>query len=102
MGETLEILLQFMENHRQDSVIILVGYPNEMELFLKSNPGLSSRVAHNIHFAGYNNVELIKLGRMYARDKEYRITRKAEYKLGKLISGERKKNLNFGQARFVI
>jgi len=100
-GETLEMLLQFMENHREDSVIILIGYPDEMESFLKSNPGLSSRIAHNIHFAGYSNSELLKLARMYARTQEYRMTRNAEYKLAKLIAAERSKNLNFGQARFV-
>jgi probable Rubsico expression protein CbbX len=101
-GETLEILLQFMENHRDDCVIILVGYPREMNTFFDANPGLASRVAHHIHFNGYTDSELMLIARKFAHDTQYRLTKKAEYKLANLIAKERKSNTKFSNARFVI
>ncbi len=51
--EAIEILLQEMENHRDDLVVILAGYEDRMERFFRSNPGMSSRIAHHIAFPDY-------------------------------------------------
>ena len=50
--EAIEILLQVMENQREDLVVILAGYPDRMSTFFRSNPGMSSRIAHHIEFPG--------------------------------------------------
>ena len=52
--EAIEILLQVMENHRDDLVVILAGYKDRMDTFFKSNPGMSSRSAHHIDFRWMN------------------------------------------------
>ncbi|HKN44893.1 MAG TPA: AAA family ATPase, partial [Propionibacteriaceae bacterium] len=56
--ESIEILLQVMENHRDDLVVILAGYRDRMDTFFKSNPGMSSRIAHHIDFPDYSHDEL--------------------------------------------
>src|SRR5580693_1891524 len=53
--EAIEILLQFMENHRDDLVVILAGYTDRMEAFFTSNPGMSSRIAHHLDFPDYRS-----------------------------------------------
>lgn len=63
--EAIEILLQVMENQRDDLVVILAGYKDRMDTFFKSNPGLSSRIAHHLDFPDYSVGELIQIsGRM--------------------------------------
>jgi len=52
-AESIEILLQYMENHRDDLVVILAGYADRMETFFASNPGMSSRIAHHLEFPDY-------------------------------------------------
>ncbi len=52
--ETIEILLQIMENNRDDLVVILAGYKDKMDKFFSSNPGMGSRIAHHIHFPDYS------------------------------------------------
>jgi probable Rubsico expression protein CbbX len=56
--EAIEILLQVMENQREDLVVILAGYKDRMDTFFRSNPGLNSRVAHHIDFPDYSAEEL--------------------------------------------
>ena len=51
--EAIEILLQVMENQRDDLVVILAGYKERMETFFRSNPGISSRIAHHLDFPDY-------------------------------------------------
>ena len=72
--EAIEILLQEMESERGSVVVIFAGYPDRMETFFSSNPGLSSRVAHHIGFDDYSQEELVAIaGRMLARD-DYRLS----------------------------
>jgi probable Rubsico expression protein CbbX len=59
--EAIEILLQVMENHRDDLVVILAGYKDRMDTFFKSNPGMSSRIAHHIDFPDYAEGELMQI-----------------------------------------
>jgi probable Rubsico expression protein CbbX len=56
--EAIEILLQVMENQRDDLVVILAGYKDRMDTFFQSNPGLSSRIAHHLDFPDYAHAEL--------------------------------------------
>ncbi len=67
--EAIEILLAEMESERGSLVVIFAGYPDRMEAFFASNPGLSSRVAHHISFADYDTAELAQIAeRMLHRD----------------------------------
>ena len=52
--EAIEILLQFMEAHRDDLVVILAGYRERMDMFFQSNPGMASRIGHHIDFPDYS------------------------------------------------
>jgi len=60
--EAIEILLQVMENQRDDLVVILAGYKDRMDTFFQSNPGLSSRIAHHLDFPDYAHGELLQIG----------------------------------------
>ena len=53
-AESIEILLQVMENNRDDLVVILAGYKDKMDKFFQSNPGMRSRIAHHIDFPDYS------------------------------------------------
>ena len=59
--EAIEILLQIMENQRDDLVVIVAGYKDRMDTFFKSNPGLSSRIAHHLDFPDYSQGELLQI-----------------------------------------
>jgi probable Rubsico expression protein CbbX len=59
--EAIEILLQVMENQRDDLVVIVAGYKDRMDTFFKSNPGLSSRIAHHLDFPDYSEGELLAI-----------------------------------------
>jgi probable Rubsico expression protein CbbX len=76
--EAIEMLLQVMENQRDDLVVILAGYKERMDTFFQSNPGFRSRVAHHIDFPDYTLDELIAIAelmigqQMYAFDADSR------------------------------
>lgn len=70
--EAIEILLQVMENQRDDLVVILAGYKDRMETFFRSNPGLSSRIAHHLDFPDYRRDELLKIGDTMLAGMHYR------------------------------
>jgi probable Rubsico expression protein CbbX len=66
--EAIEILLQVMENQRDDLVVILAGYADRMDTFFGSNPGFRSRIAHHIDFPDYGEDELFAIaGKMLDR-----------------------------------
>jgi len=77
-SEAIEMLLQVMENNRTDLVLIFAGYSEPMKVFYKSNPGLSSRVAHHIDFPDYNRSELILIAKKLFQERQYRMTFYAE------------------------
>jgi len=70
--EAIEILLQVMENQRDDLVVILAGYKDRMDTFFKSNPGMSSRVAHHIDFPDYSVDELMQISQKMLDIQNYR------------------------------
>jgi len=69
--EAIEILLQAMENHRDDLVVILAGYRDRMDTFFRSNPGMSSRVAHHIDFPDYDVDELMSIAHLMMDHQNY-------------------------------
>jgi probable Rubsico expression protein CbbX len=76
--ESIEILLQVMENHREDLVVILAGYKDRMNSFFASNPGMSSRIAHHIDFPDYALDELDDIGKLLLRAEGYTLTLEAK------------------------
>ena len=70
--EAIEILLQVMENQRDDLVVILAGYKDRMDTFFSSNPGMSSRIAHHLDFPDYSVAELMQIARQMLIELHYR------------------------------
>ena len=69
--EAIEILLQVMENNRDDLVVILAGYADRMDKFFESNPGFRSRIAHHIEFPDYTNDELLHIAEEMLKQQGY-------------------------------
>jgi probable Rubsico expression protein CbbX len=69
--ESIEILLQVMENQREDLVVILAGYKDRMDTFFRSNPGMRSRVAHHLDFPDFTLDELMQIAEMMLRQQQY-------------------------------
>jgi probable Rubsico expression protein CbbX len=76
--EAIEILLQYMENNRDDLVVILAGYADRMETFFASNPGMSSRIAHHMDFPDYTIDELAAIAALMLDGQRYRLSAEAE------------------------
>jgi len=77
-GEAIEILLQVMEAERDKLVVIFAGYKDRMDDFFRSNPGLSSRVAHHIDFPDYDVDELMAIANLMMANQSYRFGPGAE------------------------
>jgi probable Rubsico expression protein CbbX len=77
-SEAIEILLQVMENQRDDLVVILAGYKERMDKFYESNPGLSSRITNHVHFPDYSVDELVHIGRIMLDEQQYQLTAEAD------------------------
>ena len=99
-SEAIEILLQVMENQRDDLVIILAGYKDPMDKFYDSNPGLSSRIANHIDFPDYTVDELLEIATIMLKEQQYKLTVDAEEALKEYI-GKRKKTPLFANARSI-
>ncbi|CAM9104224.1 unnamed protein product [Chrysoparadoxa australica] len=99
-AEAIEILLQVMENQRDDLVVILAGYKDRMEEFYESNPGLSSRIANHVDFPDYSPEELLQIGRMMLEEQQYEFTPNAEQAFLEYIK-KRKEQPLFANARSV-
>jgi probable Rubsico expression protein CbbX len=85
-SEAIEILLQVMENQRDDLVVILAGYKDRMDVFYESNPGLASRIANHVHFPDYSPEELIQIGKLMLQEQQYKLTPEAETALLEYIT----------------
>lgn len=98
--ESIEILLQTMENHRDDLVVILAGYQDRMGTFFKSNPGLSSRIAHHIDFPDYNEDELLQITKLMSYAMHYNLDANASKAMQEYIQ-RRKQQPHFANARSI-
>jgi probable Rubsico expression protein CbbX len=76
--EAIEILLQIMENRREDLVVILAGYADKMNKFFTSNPGFRSRIAHHIDFPDYKPDELMSIAELMLAGQNYRFSEDAK------------------------
>lgn len=84
--EAIEILLQVMENQREDLVVILAGYGERMTNFFASNPGFRSRIAHHIEFPDYAEAELLVIAELMLRERGYRFSAAAREAFEKYIA----------------
>src|SRR3989440_12074361 len=76
--EAIEILFQIMENQSQDLVVILAGYKERMDTFFRSNPGMSSRIAHHLDFPDYAPAELLRIADKLLEQYMYRFSPEAQ------------------------
>ena len=98
--EAIEILLQVMENQREDLVVILAGYRQRIESFFVSNPGFRSRIAHHIDFPDYDAGELLAIAEVLAAQSEYRLSPAARDTMVDYIA-RRREQPNFANARSI-
>jgi probable Rubsico expression protein CbbX len=98
--EAIEILLQVMENQREDLVVIFAGYKDRMDTFFRSNPGMSSRVAHHIDFPDYTPTELHSIAALMLQQMQYHLDPDADAALLEYIE-RRIQQPHFANARSV-
>lgn len=100
--EAIDTLVSAMENHRDQFLLILAGYPEEMTWFMASNPGLLSRFPMHLDFPDYHPKELMAIGRLMLAEREYRLTPEAETNLEQYLADrEGFWHPNAGNARMV-
>ena len=98
--ESIEILLQVMENNRDDLVVILAGYKDKMDRFFQSNPGMRSRIAHHLDFPDYTPEELLAIANLLLAQQNYRFSSDAEKAFAQYIE-RRMQQPHFANARSV-
>ncbi|WP_353641173.1 CbbX protein [Mesorhizobium sp. WSM2239] len=98
--EAIEILLQVMENQRDDLVVILAGYAQRMDRFFESNPGFRSRIAHHIDFPDYTDEELFRIAETMLGTQNYHLDRPAGEALTAYIA-KRRAQPHFANARSI-
>ena len=98
--EAIEILLQVMENHRDDLVVILAGYKDRMDTFFQSNPGMSSRIAHHIDFPDYSEGELSQITEKMVVNMNYKLDDGASLAMDEYIH-LRRQQPHFANARSI-
>ena len=98
--EAIEILLQVMENQRDDLVVILAGYKDRMDTFFRSNPGMASRIAHHIDFPDYGVDELYAISGLMLSKMGYRLAPDGEAAMREYIA-KRITQPHFANARSI-
>ncbi|MDA8320373.1 MAG: CbbX protein [Actinomycetota bacterium] len=84
--ESIEILLQYMEANRDDLVVILAGYADRMDTFFRSNPGMASRIAHNLDFPDFTLDELLTIGGLMLDREQYRLSPEAQQAFAEYVA----------------
>lgn len=97
--EAINTIVQEMENHRDDVIVIFAGYKNEMQAFLERNPGLNSRIAFHVPFENYSEAELLDITKSIASKTGYTINENATEKLLSIFKSA-KSDDSFGNGRF--
>jgi stage V sporulation protein K len=91
-----------MEDHKDELILILAGYQQEMENFLQTNPGLRSRFPIHIDFPDYNQHELLKIAEQMCAKRQYQLANEAKITLLKMLNlSSRAQEENFGNARTI-
>jgi stage V sporulation protein K len=100
--EAIDTLVKAMEDHRNQFVLILAGYPAEIDHFLLTNPGLPSRFPIQIDFPDYNIDQLIQISELMAKDRDYYLMPQSIFKLRQHLIQEKMNDLfSFSNARYV-
>ncbi|GAB6100751.1 AAA family ATPase [Halanaerocella petrolearia] len=100
--EAIDTLVKEMEDNKDQLIVILAGYPDEMEHFLNSNPGLTSRFPIQMEFEDYTLDQLVEIGHLMLQEREYKLTSQAETKLYTLLAQIRQnQGTEAGNARTV-
>ncbi|UII31277.1 AAA family ATPase [Fulvivirga ulvae] len=99
-NEAIEILLKRMEDHRGEMVVVVAGYPDEMEIFIQSNPGLQSRFNRYFEFDHFDVDSLLEIFKLNAKKADFILTEDAEAKLMEILERvHEKRHRGFGNAR---
>lgn len=98
--EAINTIVQEMENHRNDVIVIFAGYPEKMKNFLSRNEGLRSRVAFHVDFPNYNAAELLQILQLMAKNKGFELNPEIEKHCQEIFSKVSNK-ADFGNGRFV-
>ncbi len=100
--EAIEVLMKEMSDGGGDLVMIFAGYPDEMNDFITSNPGIKSRISQTIHFEDYTPKELFEIGLFMANRKNVSLDKEAKVLLQEeLYEIYRSRSRNFGNARLI-
>jgi len=98
--EAIEILLQVMENQRDDLVVIVAGYADRMARFFDSNPGFRSRIGSHIDFPDYSDPELLQISELMLKEQNYNLSPEAKKAMAEYVT-LRRKQPHFANARSV-
>jgi stage V sporulation protein K len=98
--EAIDTLVKAMEDHKDQLILILAGYREEMKDFIATNPGLQSRFPIHIEFPDYSLEELLQIAEMFLQQREYKFAPGAKRKLARILE-KAHKEYNFGNARLV-
>ena len=97
--EAINAIVQEMENRREDTIVILAGYPDEMNELLEWNPGMKSRIAFHVSFDDYTENELLDITKLLAKERGMLLDKGAEEKLLGIYA-EARLDKGFGNGRF--
>jgi stage V sporulation protein K len=99
--EAIDALVKGMEDHRDNLILVLAGYREEMEWFIESNPGLRSRFPIHLSFPDYNVGQLIEIAELFLKERQYELTAGAREELRLTLERETRKHEHSGNARLV-
>ncbi|MBB6452834.1 stage V sporulation protein K [Salirhabdus euzebyi] len=100
--EAIDTLVKHMEDHHQDFVLILAGYPEEMDNFMELNPGLRSRFPIQVEFRDYSIEELLEIAQIISENKQYELSRGAKDRLRTHLRELKARDVkNFSNGRYV-
>ena len=98
--EAIDTLVKAMEDNRDDLIVIVAGYPDLMDKFINSNPGLKSRFQKTLFFPDYEAIDLYKVFQKFCKENDYKLSPNAtDYLMAQLEQYVQKKDKNFGNAR---
>ena len=98
--EAINTIVQEMENHRDDIIVVFAGYPDKMDRFLEKNEGLRSRIAFHIDFPNYTPQELLDILHLMANERELKLAADVDEKCRQIFEKASQAD-NFGNGRFV-
>ncbi|MCZ8513106.1 stage V sporulation protein K [Paenibacillus filicis] len=100
--EAIDTLVKAMEDHKNQFILILAGYSDEMEQFLQTNPGLPSRFPIQLDFPDYTVDQLMQIAELMVKEREYALTPATEMKIRQQIMNEKQQSeMSFSNARYV-